>query len=247
MTAQRRVFDVDAPQPVMVAPRLLEYPAWQVRVNRRMTSAGCDPDSAQMMIPLPAGHSHVEVDFTRTPDRGEGAGLSIAAVAMLGGLLWAGRKRENEKRPEKPGVAERPGDSLMRTTYAALYGQTFAAGYERNVLTMKKTAMPRTPPRNNQSPGELQYLNKQARTRTGAMLTRAATGGRQAQAIAVPRNNQRRTRDTKHSSRQRQTGDQDRACHSENMRQRQCATPFDTSSASPDSILAPRFCTTFLY
>ena len=60
-------------------------------------------------------------------------------------------------------------------------------------MMMKKAAMPRIPPRNNQSPGELQYLNKQARTRTGAMLTRAATAGRQAQKIALPKNNQEHT------------------------------------------------------
>ena len=94
---EHRVFDVDAPQPVIVAPRLLEYPAWQVRVNGRMASAGCDPDSAQMTIALPAGHSHVEVDFTRTPDRSAGAGLSMAAVVVFGGLLWAGKKREEQE------------------------------------------------------------------------------------------------------------------------------------------------------
>ena len=59
---------------------------------------------------------------------------------------------------------------------------------------MKKTATPRTPPRNNQSPGALQYLNKYARTRTGPMLRRAATGGRHAQAKAVPKNNHADTR-----------------------------------------------------
>jgi len=53
---------------------------------------------------------------------------------------------------------------------------------------MKKTAILRTPPRNSQSPGELQYLNKPARTRTGPRLNRAARGGRQAQAMAVPKN-----------------------------------------------------------
>ena len=55
---------------------------------------------------------------------------------------------------------------------------------------MKKSAMPRTAPRDNQSSGAVQYLNKNARTTAGAMLKRAATGGRQAQAIAVPKKSQ---------------------------------------------------------
>src|SRR5579872_4595407 len=58
---------------------------------------------------------------------------------------------------------------------------------------MKKAAMPSTPPRNSQSPGVLQYLNKSARTATGPMLRRAATVGRHAQRIAVPRNSHAHT------------------------------------------------------
>lgn len=54
---------------------------------------------------------------------------------------------------------------------------------------IKKAAMPRTPPRNNQFPAELQYLNKNARTTTGPMLSQAATSGRQAQATALNKNN----------------------------------------------------------
>jgi hypothetical protein len=69
----------------------------------------------------------------------------------------------------------------------------FGEGYERNVLMMKKAAMLRTPARNNQSPGALQYLNKPARTATGPMLRREATEGRQAQAIALPKNNHAHT------------------------------------------------------
>jgi hypothetical protein len=58
---------------------------------------------------------------------------------------------------------------------------------------IKKAAIPRTPARNSQSPGELQYLNKNARTTTGPILRRAATIGRQAQATALNKNSHAHT------------------------------------------------------
>ena len=61
-----------------------------------------------------------------------------------------------------------------------------------NVVMIKMLAIPRTPPRNKPSPRELQYRNKKIRPKTAAVLSTAATGGRQAQAIALAANDHAR-------------------------------------------------------
>ena len=46
-----------------------------------------------MMIELPAGYSRVRVRFSRTADRTVGGLLSGAAVIVLAGLGWIGRRQ----------------------------------------------------------------------------------------------------------------------------------------------------------
>ncbi len=91
--AQKKLFTVDARQPVVATLRLMNYPAWQVEVNGVATEAESHQDTGQMMIALPAGYSHVRVRFARTTDRTIGALLSGAAALALLGLARAGRRR----------------------------------------------------------------------------------------------------------------------------------------------------------
>ena len=90
---ERKEFIVDAPLPVWAAVRLLNYPAWQVGVNGRLAKAESDPRTAQMLVPLPAGRSRVEIRFARTADRTAGAALSGAAVLLLAGMAGFGWRR----------------------------------------------------------------------------------------------------------------------------------------------------------
>ncbi len=98
---EHKVFDVDASQPAVAALHLLDYPAWQVHVNGRLQVADSDPHTAQMMIALPAGHSHVDVNFIRTADRSAGLALSAVTGVCFAGLLAVfrkGRARGNDLR-----------------------------------------------------------------------------------------------------------------------------------------------------
>ena len=90
---QRKVFTVDATQPLRAAVRLMYYPAWKVRVDGAPVEAEADADSGQMIVPLHPGLSRVEVNFGRTADRAAGLALSLAAIIVLAVLaaLSAGR------------------------------------------------------------------------------------------------------------------------------------------------------------
>lgn len=87
---QRKVFTVDATQPLRAALRLMYYPAWKVRVNGAPADAEADRDSGQMIVPLRPGLSRVEVNFGWTPDRAAGLALSLAGIIVLAALT-AGR------------------------------------------------------------------------------------------------------------------------------------------------------------
>jgi hypothetical protein len=98
---ERKAFTVDAPQPVRAAVQLLNYPAWQVSLNNRPAGANSDPDTGQMLVPLPAGRSRVEVSFARTPDRMAGGALSGLAALVIAGLAIIerrARRRSNYRR-----------------------------------------------------------------------------------------------------------------------------------------------------
>ena len=89
--AEEKLFRVDTPQPVKVALRLLNYPAWQAEVDGKVAAAESRDNNGQMMISLPTGRHRVRVKFTRTVDRTMGAVLSgIASVFLL--CLATGRR-----------------------------------------------------------------------------------------------------------------------------------------------------------
>jgi hypothetical protein len=77
-----------------VAVRVLNYPAWQVEVNgKRVTPERLD-NVNQMVIPVDAGKSEIQIRFVRTPDRTAGIALSIFSVMIGIGLLRARRVSE---------------------------------------------------------------------------------------------------------------------------------------------------------
>lgn len=89
----RKAFAVDTPLPARAALHLFNYPAWQVRVNGQPVEAESDPDTGQMIVPLPSGHSRVELSFVRSSDRTAGAILSALAALSVVGIAVA-RRRE---------------------------------------------------------------------------------------------------------------------------------------------------------
>jgi hypothetical protein len=87
-------FTVKASEAEDVTLRLFNYPAWVVEVNDRIVEAGTHETTGQMVIPVPAGESHVRLTFVRTRDRTLGIAISLFALPLVGGLaVWEKRKR----------------------------------------------------------------------------------------------------------------------------------------------------------
>ncbi len=83
-SAENRDFTAEAPQPVTLAVRLLNYPAWDVRVDGAGVRLGMVHDTGQMLVPIPQGAHRVSIRFRRTWDRLTGDAISIiSAISLL--------------------------------------------------------------------------------------------------------------------------------------------------------------------
>ena len=80
-------------EPVRLALRVLNYPAWRVEVNGVAIKPESAEDDGQMIIPLDAGESDVAVKFMRTKDRTAGMAVSFGSVLLLMGLATRRKKR----------------------------------------------------------------------------------------------------------------------------------------------------------
>ena len=91
-TAEQKVFTHTTKRPVNLAVRLINYPAWDVRVDGKTARPELLEKTAQMVLPLPAGTHRVEVCFRRTWDRSAGAALSaLSAFGLLGLVVFKRR------------------------------------------------------------------------------------------------------------------------------------------------------------
>ena len=94
-TAERRVFTETTARRVKLAVRLVNYPAWDIR----MDGIGAQPESlaltGQLISPLPVGTHRVEIHFRRTWDRSAGAALSaFSAFGLLGFMFFRRRTKK---------------------------------------------------------------------------------------------------------------------------------------------------------
>jgi 6-pyruvoyl-tetrahydropterin synthase related domain len=85
-TAERRIITTASVTPMRLAPRLLAYPAWGVKVDGEDARYEAQPTTMQMIIPLPAGEHRVEIRFRRTWDRTAGGVISMVTAAVLLGF-----------------------------------------------------------------------------------------------------------------------------------------------------------------
>jgi hypothetical protein len=93
-TAEEHIIAVRTREPVRVALRLLNYPAWRMEMFHEMKETPQEVgESGQMVIPVPAGISWIRVHLVRTPDRTWGMVITVFAALMLLTLLNAGGQR----------------------------------------------------------------------------------------------------------------------------------------------------------
>ncbi|HKW32244.1 MAG TPA: hypothetical protein VJN92_04520 [Candidatus Acidoferrum sp.] len=86
-TAEDKDLTVTSPQPLRLAVRLLEYPAWRVEVNGRRVTPEFPETTAQIILPLPAGVDRIKINFVPTRDRNLGSLLS-GISALVAAVLW---------------------------------------------------------------------------------------------------------------------------------------------------------------
>jgi hypothetical protein len=87
-TPEEKDVRVVSSRPARLALRLLNYPAWQVKVNGARVQPGSAEDSGQMIVPVPAGESRINARFTRTRDRTAGIAISVASLVVAVLLFW---------------------------------------------------------------------------------------------------------------------------------------------------------------
>ena len=88
-TAEERIVTVISREPMRVALRLLDYPAWRVEVNGKMLKPQHAETTGQIVLPLPADLQHIRAKFVRTPDRTWGMAVSAMGVLTLLALFNA--------------------------------------------------------------------------------------------------------------------------------------------------------------
>jgi hypothetical protein len=91
-SAERKEMRITARGPLRLSLRLLNYPAWRVEVNDAAVVPQRTDQTAQIVVPLAAGTSHVVVQFTRTRDRTMGGVVSGASV-LIAMLIFVQRVR----------------------------------------------------------------------------------------------------------------------------------------------------------
>jgi hypothetical protein len=94
-TAEEKLFNESAERPVKIAVRLINYPAWYIRVDGISTKPQLLPKTAQLIVPLPAGTHRVEIRFLRTWDRPVGAAISAVSALGLFGIMVLNRRRKS--------------------------------------------------------------------------------------------------------------------------------------------------------
>jgi hypothetical protein len=91
--AEEKELRVTSHEPVRVALRLLDYPAWRVEVNGKAVTPQHAETSAQMILLLSPGTQRITARFVRTPDRTLGIAISVLGVLTLLALFNAGGLR----------------------------------------------------------------------------------------------------------------------------------------------------------
>jgi hypothetical protein len=90
-TAEDHEVLVNAQQPLRLALRLLNYPAWRVEVNGRPVTPDHPEGTEQILVPLAAGTQRISAHFIRTPDRQLGIAVTwLGALTLLAFLNAAG-------------------------------------------------------------------------------------------------------------------------------------------------------------
>jgi hypothetical protein len=80
---EQRAFSTGSAAPVELALRLVNYPVWEARIDGQQSTIGSRPETAQVVLAIPAGAHKIEMSFRRTPDRAAGDTISVLSALLL--------------------------------------------------------------------------------------------------------------------------------------------------------------------
>ena len=89
--SEEKRFTVDSAAPARLRLHLVNFRAWRATLNSAPLEPQTDPDSGQMVIVVPAGHSDVRIWFGHTPDRTLGPVVSLIGLAAFALIGWHAR------------------------------------------------------------------------------------------------------------------------------------------------------------
>jgi hypothetical protein len=82
-SAETKLFTSKTNQPVALALRLLNYPAWEIKVDGTIVHGDSLPETAQLSLHEPTGKHSVDVFFRHTWDRTAGSAISTLSLFLL--------------------------------------------------------------------------------------------------------------------------------------------------------------------
>ena len=93
--ADEKLFYAETAEETTFSLRLLNYPAWQVLVDGAPSKAISAPETAQILVRIPAGRHRVEARFGLTADRIAGVAISfLSALFLLVSTIFIRRRRQ---------------------------------------------------------------------------------------------------------------------------------------------------------
>jgi hypothetical protein len=89
---ERHSVDLDSPAAGFAVFRLMDYPAWTVRRNGVEVARRPRREDGLLTVPVPQGHSRIEIRWRTTADVSIGRALSLLALCAFGLLLYRQRR-----------------------------------------------------------------------------------------------------------------------------------------------------------
>ncbi len=91
--------DLDLSSSQELVLNLRDYPAWRVHRNGIPIPDRIERDDGLIAFPLPAGHSHIDVIDTVTPDQTAGDAISAVALCIFAPAAWLSLRRRRRAPP----------------------------------------------------------------------------------------------------------------------------------------------------
>ncbi len=85
--------DITSPIQQTLILNLRDYPAWRIQINHRVVTTRMQRDDGLVAIPLPAGTSHLDIEYVVSRDEIAGRAISAASLGILVFVLIDRRKR----------------------------------------------------------------------------------------------------------------------------------------------------------